>query len=88
MGTLLCSLTTWSDGNATESVDDSALWDAVSLSLMTRLVGSLRFFRLYWMALAIPGWSSWIGGGGSSVFWSASALMIIGCGPGRLLAST
>ena len=43
LGTLLCSLTTWSDGDDTESVDDSALWDAVSPSLMTRLVGSLRF---------------------------------------------
>ena len=49
LGTLLCSLTTWSDGDDTESVDDSALWDAVSLSLMTRLVGSPRFFRLYRM---------------------------------------
>ena len=71
MGTLLCSLTTWSDGDETESVDDSALWDAVSLSLMTWLIGSLRFFRLYRMALAVPDWLSWIGGGGSPVFWSA-----------------
>ena len=71
MGTLLCSLTTWSDGDDTESMDDSALWDAVSLSLMTRLIGSLRFFRLYRMPLAVPSWLSWIGGGGSPVFWSA-----------------
>ena len=80
--------TTWSDGNATESVHDSTLWDAVSLSPMTQLIGSQRFFRLYQMALVVPGWLSWIGGGGSPVFWSAYALMIIQYGPRRLHAST
>ena len=55
MGTLLCSLTTWSyDDDDTESEDDSALWDAVSLSLMTWLIGSLRFLgciEWHWLYL-------------------------------------